>query len=119
MLQTPSQRAPGFLLAAIVLSALSCGGAPLEPSAIKSWTLVWSDEFNGAGGSAPDASQWAYDTGGKGWGNNELECYTNRLHGNYWQGPRHSACLASRAEHDEPHERCHLHFYVARRPKPC
>ena len=86
MLQTPSQRAPGFLLAAIVLSALSCGGAPLEPSAIKSWTLVWIDEFNGAGGSAPDASQWAYDTGGKGWGNNELECYTNRLQNAQIQG---------------------------------
>src|SRR5207237_8884340 len=86
MLQTPSQRAPGFLLSAIVLSALSCGGAPLEPSAIKSWTLVWSDVFNGAGGSAPDASQWAYDTCGKGWGNNELECYTNRLQNAQIQG---------------------------------
>ena len=50
------------------------------------WNLIWSDEFNGAGGSAPDASQWAYDTGGKGWGNNELECYTNRLQNAQIQG---------------------------------
>jgi beta-glucanase (GH16 family) len=86
MLQTPSQRAAGFLLAATVLAALSGGGAPPAPSAIKSWTLVWSDEFNGADGSAPDASRWAYDTGGKGWGNNELECYTHRVQNAQIQG---------------------------------
>jgi len=39
--------------------------------------LVWSDEFNGTDGTAPDSSKWTYDTGGNGWGNNELECYTN------------------------------------------
>ena len=49
---------------------------PLSPAG---WTLVWSDEFNGPDGSAPDPSKWTYDTGGKGWGNNELECYTRRL----------------------------------------
>jgi beta-glucanase (GH16 family) len=41
-------------------------------------TLVWSDEFNTAG--APDPTKWGYDTGtgSGGWGNNELEYYTNR-----------------------------------------
>ena len=40
--------------------------------------LVWSDEFNTDG--APDASKWGYDigTGSNGWGNNELQYYTNR-----------------------------------------
>ena len=38
-------------------------------------TLVWSDEFNGAAGSVPSASNWTYDTGGGGWGNGELEVY--------------------------------------------
>jgi len=37
--------------------------------------VTWSDEFNTDG--APDASKWQYDTGGSGWGNNELEYYTN------------------------------------------
>jgi len=41
------------------------------------WTLTWSDEFDGANGSAVDASKWRYDTGGSGWGNNELEYYTS------------------------------------------
>ena len=37
--------------------------------------LVWSDEFGGSG--ALDASKWMYNLGGGGWGNNELEVYTN------------------------------------------
>ena len=38
--------------------------------------LVWSDEFNING--LPDASKWSYDIGGNatGWGNNELQYYT-------------------------------------------
>jgi len=39
-------------------------------------TLVWSDEFNTDG--APDSTKWGYDLGAGGWGNNELEYYTNR-----------------------------------------
>lgn len=42
------------------------------------WTLVWSDDFNGADGSSPDSSKWVFDQGGNGWGNQELETYTNR-----------------------------------------
>jgi beta-glucanase (GH16 family) len=40
-------------------------------------TLVWSDEFETAG--APDTARWVYDlgSGANGWGNNELEYYTN------------------------------------------
>ena len=42
----------------------------------KERTLVWSDEFETAG--APDAAKWGYDLGAGGWGNNELQYYTNR-----------------------------------------
>jgi beta-glucanase (GH16 family) len=40
--------------------------------------LVWSDEFDVPG--SPDPAQWGFDigTGSGGWGNNELEYYTNR-----------------------------------------
>ena len=38
--------------------------------------LVWSDEFNTDG--LPDPAKWGYDLGAGGWGNNELENYTNR-----------------------------------------
>ncbi len=74
-------------VAGIVLLTLtlvtSCGGQAAQnstttPPASKSYQLVWSDEFNGTDGSAPDASKWAIQTGGNGWGNNELEYYTAR-----------------------------------------
>ena len=39
--------------------------------------LVWSDEFNMDG--APDDSKWTYDLGAGGWGNAELQTYTNSL----------------------------------------
>ena len=37
--------------------------------------LVWSDEFNG---SSISTANWGFDLGAGGWGNNELENYTNR-----------------------------------------
>jgi beta-glucanase (GH16 family) len=40
--------------------------------------LTWSDEFDQSDGSAPSPSRWVYDRGGDGWGNNELETYTDR-----------------------------------------
>ena len=40
------------------------------------WRLVWSDEFDGSG--LPDTSKWTFDIGNWGWGNNELQYYTNK-----------------------------------------
>ncbi len=41
------------------------------------WNVVWSDEFNG---NSLDTGIWNYDigTGSSGWGNNEIQYYTNR-----------------------------------------
>jgi len=39
-------------------------------------TLIWSDEFNGTG--LPDATNWSYDLGNSGWGNNEIQNYTSQ-----------------------------------------
>lgn len=36
--------------------------------------MVWHDEFDGSG--LPDPSHWSYDVGGHGWGNDELQSYT-------------------------------------------
>lgn len=46
------------------------------PLTYAAMTLVWSDEFSG---SALDENVWNYETGNGsgGWGNNELEYYTN------------------------------------------
>lgn len=40
----------------------------------KEWKVVWSDEFDGEG--TPDTSKWTFDIGNWGWGNNELQYYT-------------------------------------------
>ena len=62
--------------------ALLAAGQPAAPTR----TLVWSDEFTGPAGTKVDASRWVSETGGHGWGNHELQHYTDRtlnasLHG--------------------------------------
>lgn len=39
------------------------------------YSLVWSDEFDG---TSLNPAVWTYETGNNGWGNNELENYTDR-----------------------------------------
>ena len=65
-----------LVLAAGVVSAQTAAG----------WKLVWSDEFNGAAGSAPDSAKWNYDLGGGGWGNGEAETYTNSTQNAFQDG---------------------------------
>lgn len=48
-----------------------------------SWNLVWSDEFDQPDGTAPDPAKWNYQQGGSGWGNGELEYYTDSLDNSY------------------------------------
>jgi len=50
----------------------------LQPPPPASYKLAWGDEFSGPDGASPDSSKWIHDVGGNGWGNNELEYYTNR-----------------------------------------
>jgi beta-glucanase (GH16 family) len=70
---------PKFLASLFVLPLLIFG-AEQHPTASsnKNYTLVWHDEFDGSNGSLPDPKKWTYDLGGGGWGNQELESYTNR-----------------------------------------
>jgi len=54
-------------------------GIATQSSALKAgWILTWSDEFDGPNGSPPDAKKWVVESGGTGWGNNELQYYTSR-----------------------------------------
>ena len=87
MWATTMQRNPGWGLAGLKIRyyILLIAAGLLVPNAEagrvhapKGYTLVWSDEFKGKNGSLPDASRWTYDIGGNGWGNHELEYYTNR-----------------------------------------
>jgi beta-glucanase (GH16 family) len=82
--------------AVIVLSSLgaACGGATnatsTTPSPSSQTTQVWADEFDGPANSAPDPAKWTYDLGNNnGWGNQELETYTNLLQNAYLDGGGH------------------------------
>lgn len=46
-----------------------------SPKSYQGYKLVWDDEFNG---KKLNSNDWNYETGGGGWGNNELEYYTSR-----------------------------------------
>jgi beta-glucanase (GH16 family) len=85
------------LLAAAAASPQS--PAPSRPTS-PGWKLAWSDEFNGPANTAPDASKWVYDLGhgGDGWGNKELEAYTNSLENVHLDG---QGSLIIRALRDE------------------
>ena len=63
-----------FFLLTLLISAFS---VPVG------YNLVWNDEFNG---NALDTTKWDFDIGGNGWGNNELEYYTNREENVYLSG---------------------------------
>lgn len=42
------------------------------------WTLTWSDEFDSRDPAGIDAGKWTAQSGGSGWGNKELQFYTNQ-----------------------------------------
>ncbi len=70
------------LCSIILLMFAGCDESNEQNIETKDWQLVWSDEFNGAAGESPDSTKWAYDIGtgpyNDGWGNAELEYYTDR-----------------------------------------
>lgn len=60
----------------------------------RQWQLVWSDEFEGAAGTPVNPDNWTHEIGGHGWGNNELEYYTNRVENAALDGAGHLAIVA-------------------------
>jgi beta-glucanase (GH16 family) len=72
----------GLLLGAFLVLALGVTGLDLGRAHAEGcdwWKLVWSDEFNAPNGSPVNPSKWVFDIGAGGWGNKELEYYTDRL----------------------------------------
>ena len=57
----------------LAVAACSTLAAPAAGPPV--WQLVWHDEFDG---TSLDATKWVRETGGGGWGNAELEFYTDR-----------------------------------------
>jgi beta-glucanase (GH16 family) len=88
----------GLGQALVVATVLACGGATVtDPAdapaptasagptgaAVPGWRLIWADEFDGPAGTPPDPAKWRYALGDgtaesiAGWGNQELESYTD------------------------------------------
>jgi beta-glucanase (GH16 family) len=64
-----------FIPLLLLLCILPLGVAQ-KHSAKTDWRLVWSDEFDHDG--LPDPAKWSYNVGGHGWGNRELQYYTEQ-----------------------------------------
>jgi len=105
-------RAPGRAMLFVLATLLACSGSgaapsvapidttPVTPPAPTTWTLAWSDEFDGPAGSRVDATKWGHDLGDGcgngicGWGNNEKEYYTNGTENASLDGQGHLAIVA-------------------------
>jgi beta-glucanase (GH16 family) len=71
-------RHPAFRTGLIVLLAFLSALPASARDKRGGWKLAWSDEFDQPNNSAPDPAKWEYALGGGGWGNQELETYTDR-----------------------------------------
>jgi beta-glucanase (GH16 family) len=89
-MRNPACRAPSLAAVIAALATMACSQPPSDSGpdpwaspasgdggAPPGWTLTWSDEFDGPHGAAVDPTKWARDVGGSGWGNEELEYYTD------------------------------------------
>jgi beta-glucanase (GH16 family) len=58
----------------LLLESLKSSDTLVQKMDGQQWKLVWSDEFEQSG--LPDTTRWSYNIGNWGWGNNELQYYT-------------------------------------------
>ncbi len=83
-----------FALAALCLLGVFSGAptasAVTVPPPPSGWSTVFSDDFSGASGSAPNGSKWTYDTGpGSNFGTGEIETMTNSTSNVHLDGSGH------------------------------
>jgi beta-glucanase (GH16 family) len=64
--------------------------------------LAWSDEFDGPAGAPVDPVRWRFDVGGGGFGNEELQSYTDRATNAHLTGDGSLAIEALREDHTGP-----------------
>jgi len=80
--------------------------AVVSESVPEGWVLTWSDEFDGPAGTPPDPEIWGHDVGDgnanglTGWGNNELQWYTDGPANVALDGDSHLVISAAEASGD-------------------
>src|SRR4029077_12181310 len=67
----------------VSLLMVGMNSAAVRAQKSTTWKLVWQGEFNAAKRSPVDSTKWPHDVVGGGWGNHELEYYTNRIENSY------------------------------------
>lgn len=85
------------LAAAVAPTVAAAAPVAVSRATAATTTTSWSDEFNGPAGSAPDSRKWTYNTGGKGWGNRELQYYTSARSNTAMDGRGSLAITAAKA----------------------
>ncbi|GAA1611075.1 carbohydrate-binding protein [Catellatospora bangladeshensis] len=72
-----------FVIAATAAAVTALPAEASLPATPSGWSLVWSDDFNGANNTLPSSSNWIIDTGTQypggpaNWGTGEIQTYTN------------------------------------------
>jgi beta-glucanase (GH16 family) len=61
-------------------------------------TLIWSEEFDGPAGSPVDPNNWQPEVGGHGWGNEELQYYTEGTENASLDGAGNLAIVVRRSD---------------------
>lgn len=67
------KRKPVVFTGAVIIFLGMCCKGPSHIYKRGTYRIVWQDEFDYTG--LPDSNKWRYDTGGHGWGNQELQYY--------------------------------------------
>lgn len=64
----------------LLITGSACTPDDFQKLESRNWQLAWSDDFDGPAKTLPDPKKWTYDlgTGQNGWGNAELQSYTNK-----------------------------------------
>ena len=85
MTNTKSGAIIALMLVSVSLTLTNCSEDETGTnSSDRTYSLVWEDNFDGAAGTSPDANIWNFEVGDgtaqgiPGWGNNELQYYTDR-----------------------------------------
>ncbi len=74
-----------FSLLFLSLTVVFCGIASAQAQVVYR-KLAFKDEFNKSVNTPVDSSKWTAEIGGGGWGNQELEYYTNSIENAYHDG---------------------------------
>ncbi|MFG2045036.1 ricin-type beta-trefoil lectin domain protein [Dactylosporangium sp. NPDC048998] len=90
------RRLKSLASAALMATVFATGAVVVSAQGVAQAAVVWNEDFNGASGQGVDTSKWNFDTGGGGFGNQELEYYNSGTSNVYQDGQGHLVIEARR-----------------------